>query len=87
MTVGDTLWVVSRYALSVVAAVFALAARRDPCGTDTSPAGVNAACTRTKDCEVGLSCVGGVCSPPDAGVTESGSDANDSGAADGNAAD
>jgi hypothetical protein len=66
--------------------VVALVALRDPCGTDTSPVGVNAACTRTSDCESGLSCVGGVCSPPDAGAPDGGGDANDSGA-DGNAAD
>ena len=73
----------SRHALLLVVALVAL---RDPCGTDTSPVGVNAACTRTTDCESGLTCVGGVCSPPDAGVPDGGSDANDSGA-DGNAAD
>ena len=78
----------SRYALLLVLEVFALAGLRDPCGTDTSPVGVNAACTRTKDCDNGLTCVGGVCSPPDAGAMESGGgDANESGAADGNAAD
>ena len=74
----------SRHALLLVVA---LAALRDPCGTDTSPVGVNAACTRTTDCESGLSCVGGVCLLPDAGVPDSGSDANESGAVDGNAAD
>lgn len=70
----------SRHALLLV---FALVA----CSTDTSTVAVNGACTRTKDCDPGLSCVGGVCSPADTGSPDSGSDANDSGAADGNAAD
>jgi hypothetical protein len=74
---------VSRHAILLVVALSAL---RDPCGTDTSPEGVNAACTRTKDCQSGLTCIGGVCSLPDAGTPDSGSDANDAGA-DGNAAD
>ncbi|MGD0528918.1 MAG: hypothetical protein ABSE49_27520 [Polyangiaceae bacterium] len=74
----------SRSALLVV---LALAALRDPCGTDTSQVGVNAACTRTSDCESGLACVGGVCSLPDEGTTpDAGGDANDSGG-DGHAAD
>ena len=72
----------SRHALLLVVA---LAALRDPCGTDASPEGVNAACTRTKDCQSGLTCIGGVCSMPDGGTPDSGSDANDAG--DGNAAD
>jgi hypothetical protein len=78
---------VSRSALLVV---LALAALRDPCGTDTSQVGVNAACTRTSDCESGLTCVGGVCSLPDDGTPadagNEGKDASDSGG-DGHAAD
>ncbi len=34
---------------------------------DNVAAGVNAACTRTKDCQAGLSCTNGVCIPDDAG--------------------
>jgi hypothetical protein len=77
---------VSRHALLLVVALGSL---RDPCGTDTSPVGVNAACTRTSDCDDGLSCVGGVCTPPDAGAPADGgaSDSNDSSATDGNTAD
>jgi hypothetical protein len=78
---------VTRYALLLVVAVFAFAARRDPCGTDTSQVGVNGACTRTKDCDDGLSCVGGVCLPQEAGAVEAGIDASDAGTTDGNAAD
>jgi len=71
----------------VLLLVVALGAMRDPCGTDTSTVGVNAACTRTKDCDEGLSCVGGVCSPPDSGAPADGSlDSNEAGA-DGNTAD
>lgn len=70
-------------ALLLVVAVVTIAG----CSTDTSTVGVNAACTRTKDCDTGLSCVGGVCSPADAALPDSGSDANDSGAVDGNATD
>jgi hypothetical protein len=68
--------------------VFAFAALRDPCGTDTSPEGVNAACTRTKDCEEGLSCVGGVCSLSDASpTTDGGIDSSQDSGSDGSAAD
>ncbi len=74
----------SRSALLVV---LALAALRDPCGTDTTQVGVNAACTRTSDCESGLTCVGGVCSLPDEGTAaDAGADTNDSGG-DGHPAD
>jgi hypothetical protein len=76
---------VSRHALLLVVALGAL---RGPCETDTSTDGVNSACTRTSDCDNGLSCVGGVCSPPDAGVPVDGAaDSNDAGGTDGNAAD
>jgi hypothetical protein len=75
---------VSRTALLLVVALGAL---RDPCGTEAIPAGINGACTRTKDCQEGLSCVAGVCSLPDAGATESGGDASEAGAGDGSAAD
>lgn len=55
--------------------VSALVSLLDPCGTGGASAGLNGACTRTSDCEPGLSCVGGVCSPPDAQTAgEGGSD-------------
>jgi hypothetical protein len=73
---------------NVLVLVVALGGLRDPCGTDTSTVGVNAACTRTKDCDDGLDCVGGVCTPADAGAAADGAgDSNDAGAVDGNAAD
>ena len=34
---------------------------------DNVAASVNGACTRTKDCQAGLSCTSGVCVPADAG--------------------
>jgi len=51
------------------------------CGSDQSTSGVGAACTRTSDCQSGLSCAAtGLCTAPDAGVPESGS--GDSGSLD-----
>jgi hypothetical protein len=35
---------------------------------DNVAVGLNAACTRTKDCQPGLTCSGGVCSLADAGA-------------------
>lgn len=68
--------------------VVTLGLLRDPCGTDTSVEGVNGACTRTSDCEKGLSCIGGVCSQADAAAPGDGGEAGpDSGAGDGNPAD
>lgn len=61
--------------------VVSLGALREPCGTDTSPLGLNAPCTRSTDCEKDLSCVGGVCSPGDGGVPDAGGDSADGGAA------
>jgi hypothetical protein len=75
---------VTRKALLLVVSLGAL---RDPCGTDTSPFGLNAPCTRGSDCEKDLSCVGGVCSPSDAGVRDTGIDASDAGTVDGGATD
>jgi hypothetical protein len=53
--------------------VGALALGRDPgCGGADSPSsGVNAPCTRTKDCTFGLVCTEGVCTEPDSGVVPS----------------
>ena len=41
---------------------------------DTEAASVYAACTRTSGCQAGLSCIGGVCTPPEA-RTEGGTEA------------
>ncbi len=43
---------------------------RDPggCNTETTGGGVNAPCTRDKDCSAGLSCTSGVCVEPDSGA-------------------
>ncbi len=71
----------------VLLLVVALGALRDPCGTDSGALGVNAPCTRSKDCENGLSCVDGVCSPGDAGAPEAGQDAGDAASSDGGAVD
>jgi hypothetical protein len=49
----------------VVAMGFALGLAHDPCtGVDSPGGGVNSPCTRTTDCENGLSCDAGVCTPP-----------------------
>ncbi len=40
---------------------------------DNVTVGLNAACTRTKDCQPGLACASGVCTPEDSG-SEGGSD-------------
>jgi hypothetical protein len=51
------------------------------CGNDQSTSGVGSACTRTSDCQSGLSCAAtGLCTAPDAGVPETGS--GDSGSLD-----
>lgn len=68
--------------------VVGLLSLHDPCGSSGVPEGLNGACTRSNDCEPGLSCVGGVCSPEDAQASDGGGDASsDAGAVDGNAAD
>jgi len=68
--------------------VLVLGALRDPCGTDTSTVGLNAPCTRSSDCENGLACLGGVCTPTESGVaSDGGSDANDASARDGDTAE
>jgi hypothetical protein len=48
----------------------AVAIARDPScgGTDSPASGVNAPCTRDKDCADGLSCEHGVCTQGDAGA-------------------
>jgi hypothetical protein len=37
------------------------------CGNNEALKGINAACTRSTDCQGGLSCINGLCEPPDAG--------------------
>jgi hypothetical protein len=53
-----------------VVSLGALALGRDPgCGGSDSPSsGVNAPCTRSKDCSGGLVCTEGVCTEPDSGA-------------------
>ena len=69
-------------------AVVTLGAMREPCGTETTLVGVNAPCQRSTDCDKGLSCVAGMCAPPDAGkpAPDSGSPP-DASSADGSAGD
>jgi hypothetical protein len=54
-----------------VVSLGALALGRDPgCGGSDQPSsGVNAPCTRSKDCNRDLVCAEGVCTEPDSGVT------------------
>jgi hypothetical protein len=62
---------VIRHALILGAASLSLLFRDGGCGDeDASPSGVNAPCTRSYDCVSGLTCQGGVCTPPpeDAGL-------------------
>ncbi len=53
-----------------VVSLGALALGRDPgcSGSDSPSSGVNAPCTRTKDCNGGLVCMEGVCTEPDSGA-------------------
>ena len=61
----------------------ALVLGRDPgCGSADSPSsGLNAPCTRSKDCTTGLVCAEGVCTEPDSGIAspDSGRDATSGG--------
>jgi hypothetical protein len=72
-----------------VALVVALGVLRDPCGGSGSPTGLNSACTRTSDCESGLTCVEGECTAPDAGgmPPDARSDVVEAGGPDAGAAD
>lgn len=59
---------------------------RDPggCGGTESPSsGINAPCTRTKDCGRSLVCVEGVCTEPDAVASERDASPSGSGPEDG----
>jgi hypothetical protein len=61
------------------------------CGIDTTASGVFAPCTRSSDCQSGLSCPKGFCMPPDAGApyidASKDFDATDAGARDAGTAD
>ena len=73
-----------------VVSLAALALGRDPgCGGSESPSsGVNAPCTRSKDCSSGLVCTEGVCTEPDSGALPNGAtDAGTGTAPPGDAAD
>ncbi len=71
---------------AVLAAVLLGALHGPSCGTDTLAGGVGAPCTRTSDCERGLTCVPPVCAAPDAGGPDGGT-AADAGESDAAAAD
>ena len=69
--------------MQVVGPLVVLGALCAGCGSNESTSGVGAACTRTSDCQSGLSCaVTGVCTAPDAGLPEGGADAGDAGGLD-----
>jgi hypothetical protein len=55
-----------------------LGALGNPCEAGTMAAGVNAPCTRTKDCAWGLQCLQGTCTSVDGGAPDSGDDVRDS---------
>jgi hypothetical protein len=42
------------------------------CGTETSAGGLNTPCTRSSDCQGGLTCSGAMCVAVDAGVSDAG---------------
>jgi hypothetical protein len=64
----------------------ALGALRDPsCGTDTPAGGPNTPCTRSSDCQGGLTCTANGCVAADAAAPDGGQ--SDSGAADATGAD
>ncbi len=49
----------------------------DPsCGTDTPAGGLNTPCTRSSDCQGGLTCSGAVCVALDAGGSDAGEPAD-----------
>jgi hypothetical protein len=66
---------------ALLAGVAALGLARDPScgGTDSPTSGVNAPCTRDKDCSGALLCREGICSEGDAGasVSDAAGDARD----------
>jgi hypothetical protein len=67
---------------AIVAAIVAA------CGSNSSSSGVGAPCTRTSDCQSGLSCgADGVCTVPDAGAPLREAGGVDAGALDGRSAD
>jgi hypothetical protein len=71
---------VLRHALVFGVAGLSLLSRDPGCGggVDSEPSGVNAPCTRDKDCGDGLKCTDGVCTSPtphDAGSESGAKDA------------
>lgn len=53
----------------MVGALLASAFGATACGSDgRAEGGLNAPCTRARDCQEGLSCSDGVCTDPDAGL-------------------
>ncbi len=60
---------------AIAGVLLGIAAHDPSCGSvDSSSKGLNAPCTRAKDCAAGLVCPSGVCVLPDAG-DEAGGDA------------
>ena len=56
--------------LVLLVALSSASALRDPsCGTDTPAGGLNTPCTRSSDCQGGLTCAG-MCVAIDAGTTD-----------------
>ncbi len=52
----------------LIAAITGLQVQAGGCGVTQTDKGLNAPCTRTKDCDEGLVCLDGVCQMPDASV-------------------
>jgi len=46
------------------------------CGDNGAAKGINGPCTRNSDCESGLSCIAGLCEPPDGGGPTEGGDSS-----------
>jgi len=59
--------VAARHAMLFVSLLGVAGLRGPGCGGDDHEHGVNAPCTRPKDCAPPLLCVSGVCEEPDAG--------------------
>jgi hypothetical protein len=74
---------VLRSALFAPLALIALARNLGGCGVDSKSGGVNAPCTRAKDCNENLVCQGGACIDLDASTGDGGGgDASDTGLSD-----
>jgi hypothetical protein len=57
-----------------VACLFSVILGALGCAEDLEGKGIGEPCTRTSQCERGLSCVAGACAEPDAGVSDGGPD-------------